>query len=193
MPRTKEFNPTEVLDKAMHLFWEKGYNDTSIRDVANATGVSHAGLYSTYGSKQELFVKAFDRYCDLYGHHMYTILNTPDASRPEIEVFFKQLPELAREEIIQYGCFLCNSATEVAQTEPIIAERIHRYFDEKSNIFLAALKRAQAKGEISHNKNIHVIADFFIASLFSLSTMERSQFNEEKIKNVIHAILIILE
>lgn len=63
MTRTREFDVNETLDRAMHLFWKKGYVETSVRDLVEYTGVAHAGLYSAFGDKEGLFKAAVRKYC----------------------------------------------------------------------------------------------------------------------------------
>ena len=53
MPRVREFDPDVALEKAIQLFWHKGYAETSMRDLVAHTGVAHAGLYSAFGSKRK--------------------------------------------------------------------------------------------------------------------------------------------
>ena len=58
MARTKEFNEDQALDKAIEIFWHKGYNGTSAQDLVNHLGLSRSSLYDTFGDKQKLFVKS---------------------------------------------------------------------------------------------------------------------------------------
>ena len=62
MARSREFNPKEALEKAMYVFWQKGYINTSIDDLVQATGVSRFGLYDEFGSKHGLFLASLDYY-----------------------------------------------------------------------------------------------------------------------------------
>jgi len=63
MPRPKEFNPDDALDHAMHVFWHKGYEATSMEDLLAAMHLNRGSLYDTFGDKRQLFLKALDRYC----------------------------------------------------------------------------------------------------------------------------------
>ena len=60
MPRTKNFDPAEVLEKAKNLFWEKGYYATSMQDLVDTLGINRASMYDTYGGKDQLFAKALE-------------------------------------------------------------------------------------------------------------------------------------
>ena len=77
MARPREFDADEALDKAMHLFWAKGYYDTSIRDLVEATGVNYYGLYGTFESKHGLFLAALDRYRAKVTSQIVRELNRP--------------------------------------------------------------------------------------------------------------------
>ncbi|ADV84368.1 TetR/AcrR family transcriptional regulator [Terriglobus saanensis] len=75
MARTKEFDQEEALDAAMHLFWEHGYEATSIQELVEATGVQRQSLYDTFGSKHELFLQSLMRYQSLGGHHLSELVD----------------------------------------------------------------------------------------------------------------------
>ena len=62
MARTKDFDEDEVLDKAMYLFWNQGYNGTSMQDLVDGLGISRSSLYDTFGDKHSLFIKTLENY-----------------------------------------------------------------------------------------------------------------------------------
>ncbi|HUP13390.1 MAG TPA: TetR/AcrR family transcriptional regulator, partial [Niastella sp.] len=63
MPKTKQFDETEVLVKAREVFTVKGYNGTSMDDLVQATGLSRSSIYDTFGDKHGLFLKSLNQYC----------------------------------------------------------------------------------------------------------------------------------
>ena len=63
MPRPKEFNPDDAIEKAMQVFWHKGYEATSMEDLLSAMDLNRGSLYDTFGDKRQLFLKVMDRYC----------------------------------------------------------------------------------------------------------------------------------
>lgn len=62
MSRAREFDETEVLDKALQVFWQQGYEGTSLNDLLDATGLTKSSLYATFGSKEDLFHRIVERY-----------------------------------------------------------------------------------------------------------------------------------
>jgi AcrR family transcriptional regulator len=77
MGRHREFNEETVLDAALEVFWDKGFEGTSFEDLTRATRVARPGLYSTFGNKEALFRKALDRYEDRYMRFMSEALEAP--------------------------------------------------------------------------------------------------------------------
>ena len=66
MPRPRQFDPEEVLDRSMREFWQRGYRETSVDDLVEATGVRPGSLYHAFsGGKRGLFLQALDRYSKL--------------------------------------------------------------------------------------------------------------------------------
>ncbi|MGB3800443.1 MAG: helix-turn-helix domain-containing protein, partial [Lewinella sp.] len=62
MARTKEFDEDTVLNKARDLFWERGYNATSIQDLEGYLGISRSSIYRFFGGKRELYDRTLARY-----------------------------------------------------------------------------------------------------------------------------------
>lgn len=84
MSRVREFNPDEALTKAMGVFWQKGYANTSIDDLVNATGVNRYGLYGEFESKRGLFLACLDLYQDRVVEMAFGIVEQPSASLNEV-------------------------------------------------------------------------------------------------------------
>jgi len=62
MGRTKNFDESRVLDKALEVFWKKGFNATSIQDLVDHLGINRASIYDTYGDKHQLYLASLKRY-----------------------------------------------------------------------------------------------------------------------------------
>ena len=77
--RPREFDPDQVEDHAMHLFWERGYDTVSISDVAAAARVNRRGIYAEFGSKEQLFTRATQRYLAGPGGYTAEALTKPTA------------------------------------------------------------------------------------------------------------------
>lgn len=162
MGRSKEFEPKQVLDKAMRLFWQKGYTATSIGDLVQATGVQRYGLYGTFGDKHNLFLQTLDHYQASMVGQMVRVLESETASWSAITAFFEQLLNIAHTPSGQLGCLMCNSATELAAHDLMVAEKMTIYEDRLSGLFEKALLHAEENSEIGPNLDLKQSAIFLL-------------------------------
>ena len=93
MARPKAFDEEVVLDRAVEVFWAKGYEATSIQDLVDAMGIQRGSLYATFGGKHQLFLTALDRYGEVVVKKLLAILESKPSALESIEQFFAQLVE----------------------------------------------------------------------------------------------------
>lgn len=192
MPRTPEFDKSEALDKAMLLFWQKGYTDTSIDDLVGFTGVSRYGLYGTFGGKHDLFLAALDNYRDSVISSQLQRLETKGASWKDIHLFFEGLSALAQTPDGQLGCLMCNTSTEVAPHDEQVALKVEAHIKRLQKAFRAALEQSQKKGELSKSINTSQTADFLVGVTQGIFALSRSAKNTLIIKHFSsHALVSI--
>jgi TetR/AcrR family transcriptional repressor of nem operon len=194
MPRHKEFDPENCLDQIMHLFWEKGYQDTSVADLVQRSGVQRYGLYETFGGKQELFQRALDWYLSTVISQRLIMLEekASEPSLTEIEQFFEQFIDHLDHPSSSLGCLICNTAVEVAAHDEIVVSRVQRYLERLRRAFSRALKRAKQTGEVAESTDIAQVAEFLVGSVLGLTTYARSPAPREDVKAYIRGILAML-
>src|SRR5882762_6027544 len=149
MPKTKYFDTDVALEKAMDLFWKKGYNGTSINDLVDATGLSRSSLYSTYEDKHKLFIASLERYQSIQGKLLMDELDKYDSSKKKIEAIFRVTANAILKDPYGKGCFMVNSATEMANQNKEIATFAAQDFEGMENLFLKIVQQGQDKGEIT--------------------------------------------
>jgi TetR/AcrR family transcriptional repressor of nem operon len=172
MPRTKEFEPQEALDAAMHLFWRKGFGATSMRDLLDAMCIGRGSFYNTFGDKHTLFLAALDRFEDARTSWMDRALEGAGVDGIE-EVFRRSIEALLGFEP-RRGCLLANTAVELAPHDPEVAGRISRYVRRTEEAFTGALARAQEAGEIPADGDPKVLARFLVSNLHGLRVLARA-------------------
>lgn len=121
MGRPKNFNRTEVLEKAMPLFWRRGFADTGLHDLEKATGVNKSGLYAEFENKEDLFLASLRHY-NQTRKGMYLLSEEP-LGWDNVERILK-FKLVCRDGM--KGCFVVNSMREIellpAQAGEIVAE-----------------------------------------------------------------------
>ncbi len=141
MGRPREFNTTEVLDKATQVFWVKGYNATSLNDLIEAMGISKSSFYETFSSKQDLFHSSIDRYATTELKNMVVTLESDLPGREAIAQVFLNTANRFINNAIPMGCFLSNSAAELAPDDVQTKDKISGYFHGAEEAFTNAVKR----------------------------------------------------
>lgn len=125
MGRPKNFTREEVLKKAIPVFWNRGYADTSLQDLEEATGVNKSGLYSEFASKEEIFIEALRYYVEHHG--AAAVLSQEPLGWSNIEKFASQMVECRSG---PKGCFGINTMRETAilpaEAQKILAESKER-------------------------------------------------------------------
>lgn len=187
--RTREFDVNETLDRAMHLFWEKGYIETSVRDLVKCTGVAHAGLYSAFGDKEGLFKAAVRKYCLKIASELFGVLEHNNAGRAEIEHVFKTILQMNQDGQLRSGCMLVNTAIEFSGTDEELKDMVLGNFEKLEKALSRALRNAVAAGEVRKNLPVKRIAISMATTIHGLAALSRTGISFSTIEEAILATL----
>jgi TetR/AcrR family transcriptional repressor of nem operon len=173
MGRPRNFNQTEVTQAAMRVFWQKGYDGTSIPDLLEATGLSRSSLYESFGDKASLFEVVTYFYLEQYGARQAMVLREAMTAKEGLTKFFKLQINASLSSDNPPGCLLTNTATSLKSHEPRIAKLLnastHGLWIEFKNL----LSRAQAAGEIRQERNIEAMAHMLVNVAMGMNVMIR--------------------
>ncbi len=137
----RQFNEDETLDRALELFWRKGYGATSMPELAQATGVLRGSLYNAYGDKEGLFLKVFARYQAGFLAAASETLAPPD-TREALKAFFAFAIASMKSGEAARGCLSTKTAVdENAAAEPI-REALRGMVDGLENLLAERLNQA---------------------------------------------------
>lgn len=164
MARPREFDQEAVLNKAMELFWQKGYERTSIQDLVQHTGVHRGSLYDTFGDKNQLFLACLDRFREVSKDRAFSILEEEGNPRELLQRFFQKLIDIAMsDDTGRRGCLIANTAMELGAVDPIISFRIAAYTLDMEMSFYRFLMRAQQKGCLKTKNSVQEAARFLLS------------------------------
>ncbi|SNT48008.1 TetR/AcrR family transcriptional regulator, transcriptional repressor for nem operon [Asanoa hainanensis] len=170
MGRNREFDADHALDAAMHTFWERGYDGTSLSDLTEATGVGRQSLYLAFGDKQKLYLAALDRYREHFFVPLVEALDTStdvrtalrDAILPLIDGSCVDQPE---------GCLLVAAATERATEDAAVRTRVTAAFAGLETALLEAAQRSRAAGRVSDTVDLTGWAAMAVAVIQGLRVL----------------------
>lgn len=167
MGRPKTFCREEALDKATDLFWERGYESTSIQELLDHLGIGRASLYDTFGSKHEMYCEVMRRYRERLEQYLAP-LESADSPRAAIRGFFQGVVEAqAREE--SKGCLMLKSAVMTSSQDEASRQMVLEFTARMDQAFLTALRRAEELGEILPGKDLPRLASFLTHSVSGLT------------------------
>jgi TetR/AcrR family transcriptional repressor of nem operon len=191
MARTKEFDQEQALDAAMHLFWERGYEATSVQDLVEATGVQRQSLYDTFGSKHEMFLQTLMRYQELEGHQMSELVKKhPKGGLALIRAIFES--RASHTVCDPRGCFGSNCSVELGTSDEAVAERIRLGREGLEELFTRCLVQANDARELKSSSSITALAHFLVNAFFGLNLMAKTRPTKAMIDNVVAVTLAVL-
>jgi TetR/AcrR family transcriptional regulator, transcriptional repressor for nem operon len=173
MPRKKEFDEFEVLQRAMEIFWHKGYEATSIQDLVEQMGINRGSLYGTFTDKRALFLAVIQYYDETVISTVVSELQQARSARRAIEDYIRQAAERAAGDRERRGDFLTNSAVELGPHDPEAERRLQASLRRIESAFFEALVHARAKGEIKTRRDLKDLARFLTSSMQGIRVMAR--------------------
>jgi TetR/AcrR family transcriptional repressor of nem operon len=192
MARQKDFDETAVLDRAVQLFWDKGYNGTSMQEVVDYLGISRSSLYDTFGDKRQLFLKALHRYQKEQGGAWLAKAEKSNATLPFLREMFETAIQEISEDSLSRGCFMVNTSVELAAHDPEVAQIVTQNKCQMENAFAALILKGQLTGEISTKKDALSFARFLFHVFSSIRLAAKSDVATEELREIVELAFSVL-
>ncbi|TDD46260.1 TetR family transcriptional regulator [Nonomuraea terrae] len=183
MPRTKEFDPDAALQKALELFWERGYEATSMADLVERLGIARASIYATFGGKRDLYLKALERYVEQ--GDVVEPLSQPGPALPAIRAFLDAYVAECLADELRRGCMVVNTAVEFGSRDPVVSRKVVASWAEMEAVLAGALVRARAQGEIPAGKDPHALARFLLVLVQGVRVLGRADPDARRLRDAV--------
>src|SRR5260370_11025711 len=193
MARPREFDIDIALDHAMEVFWEKGYEATSLDDLCEVTGLSRSSLYATFGSKRTLLLQAVERYVDRRNPQIAAILARPLPIQDAFAALARKFIDQIESGPGRRGCFLGNCAAELPRNDRAAQARVRRGLESTETTFRDALVRAKACGELPSSTDIDALARFLTAGFQGLRLVGKVNPDRGVLEDIAATMLRCLE
>ncbi len=193
MAGQKRFDPDKALDKAMTLFWQKGYAATSIQDLIDGMGIGRRSLYDTFKSKHDLFLAALDRYRVIAYEATARSGERLVSPKAAIQEMFDGFVAEAMADRNRKGCFFVNSAVELAGQDDGVTLRSREGFQDMEHEFHSLLHQAQQAGELGLDRDIQALAHYLTNAVFGIRVMSKMNPDKQVLTNVVNLTLSILD
>ncbi len=184
MPWEKSFNEETALEKAMQVFWEKGFEPASIADLLEGTGLKRGSLYNAFGGKQQLFVKALLKYDRDYRQAMLAKLEALDNPKKAIATFFDAIVAETVADQDHKGCFLFNTALDITTHDEKVNEIVTNGVREIEAFFRRSIEVGQARGEMPKGLEPEPTAKALLALIVAIRVLGRGVFAETALHTI---------
>ncbi len=185
--RPREFDPTEVLNRAMNAFFEKGYEGTSLSDLERVTGLGRQSLYGAFGDKRALFSRVVEHYFETQLKPAFIdLLDAPGSALGNIERLLALMEQTALSPEFN-GCLVGNSVAELGVVDADTAALLARKLELIEEALVRALRRAQRDGEVQKCLDPRVTARSLLALTQGLALMARVNRDRTFVRSVLQS------
>lgn len=193
MARLKAFDEEEVLDRAVNLFWTKGYNGTSAQDLVDGLGISRSSLYDTFSDKRTLFLKALQHYRSKNGGAALQLINQSTNPAQTLKQLFKMVVAESCDPQIPKGCFIINSMVELAPHDSEVAEMVNGNAQDMEDAFYQAIKKGQEAAQFANSHNARSMARLMFNTLTGMRVAARSGMDKKALDDIARSLLAVLQ
>ncbi|AZD46307.1 TetR/AcrR family transcriptional regulator [Pseudomonas chlororaphis] len=190
--RAKEFEPDEVADSAMQVFWQRGYAATSIQDLVEGTGLSRSSLYNAFESKNGLYQQALRRYHQLTQANV-DLLSQPEPATALVRQLLMRIIEDEMGDPRQRGCLVANATLELAAQDPAVAALVSQNFLRLENALEQLLIRGQQEGTLAPDKKPRALARFIVNTIQGMRVVSKGSPPQERRERLMDVLEIALE
>ena len=181
MGRPKQYDRTELLDKAVELFRRQGFNGTSTAELVTELGVNRKSMYAEFGSKQELFEATLERYNEKHLSAVLAPIEAADAGVEQIRSAFAGYASASEGWFFGRGCLMCNTAVERGALDPGSGRFVAAYLARLTRAFRNALDNGQRAGDLSESADLDELAAYFTMALIGVAACIRAEAPPEQI------------
>ncbi|MDA5285823.1 TetR/AcrR family transcriptional regulator [Streptomyces sp. NPDC054904] len=192
MGRPKQFDPDVAVERAMDVFWRKGYAATTPQDLVDEIGIGKGSLYNTFGSKQALFERALTRYRDAQAAWLTELLDHPGSAKDRLRGALEALVELDLGDPDRRGCMAVNTAAESAPSDPWTTDTVRRMFARTEGAFRATVEEGQRAGEIDPGRDAAAVASWLLATVIGMRVLAKTAEDASQLKRVVDAAVASL-
>lgn len=191
MGRPRTFDEEEILDKALQLFWHKGYANTSVQDLVDQLGINRASLYNVFGDKEGLYNQAIRKYQQQGQQNVRKVFNDHMDVRAGLEALF--LGSVAVHDEQPPGCMLVNCTVERAQEDPDLFSFLRKNKQAFIRIVKQYLRLGISSGQIPEDLDIDTAARYLFVFYSGLNVDEKLRPPKQEIRKIIRIALSFFE
>ena len=192
MARLREFDEDRALDAAVDCFWNRGYEATSVRDLAREMGIGGASLYNAFGGKRALFERVLERYANRSTRERIARLEAGHRPLEAIRAFMAEVIDRSLKDSDRKGCLLVNSALDVAPHDAELGGVVTDYLEEIRAFFRRNVEAAIKAGDAPPGTDAESLSIHLLGVLMGMRVLSRTGARRRTLEAVVQPALDLL-
>lgn len=190
--RPRKFDADEALEAAMQVFWKRGYESASTKELMDAMGINAGSMYSTFGDKDALFEKAFAHYERTVFSKASALLKSDGSPLERVRTLVGCWAEFMAHPDCK-GCLVSHTVSEFGGSDHKVAKRARRLVTSIQKQFAVVIAEAMDAGELPKETDPAAMAAFLTSTAQGLTVMARAGAGADSIRGVVSTTLAVLE
>ncbi|KAA9173419.1 TetR/AcrR family transcriptional regulator [Delftia tsuruhatensis] len=191
--RPREFDRDQALERAMLAFWRRGYEGTSMADLVQALGIASARIYAAFGSKQDLFREAVQRYEAGDGGFADRAMAQEPRVRDALARVLRDAVATYTDDAHPLGCMVVTAATNCAEENEAVAAWLTEHRRQRTQSLIDRLQRALDEGELRAGTDVQALGDFYATQLHGISVQARDGVPRQRLLAAVQTALLLLD
>ena len=193
MARTKQFDERQALVSAMLVFWEKGYEATSIQDLEHATGLNRTSIYNAFGNKRAIFERVMSCYKESVMASLFAELDSAPTVKEGIRRMLNGALDIHFDEDNPGGCLVVLSIVESGQHDEQAQASMQQTLQDLKSAIQARLSKAKKAGELSKDLDAGSMATTIATTMAGMMVLGKANFSKAALKKTINQVLRLLD
>ncbi|WP_373764645.1 TetR/AcrR family transcriptional regulator [Delftia acidovorans] len=191
--RPREFDRDQALERAMLAFWRRGYEGTSMADLVQALGIASARIYAAFGSKQDLFREAVQRYEAGDGGFADRAMAQEPRVRDALARVLRDAVATYTDDAHPLGCMVVTAATNCAEENEAVDAWLAEHRRQRTQSLIDRLQRALDEGELRAGTDVQALGDFYATQLHGISVQARDGVPRQRLLAAVQTALLLLD
>ncbi|GIF09123.1 TetR/AcrR family transcriptional regulator [Actinoplanes siamensis] len=186
--RPREFDIDEVLERAMRVFWARGYDGTSLTDLTGAMGITKSSMYAAFGNKEQLFRKAVERYAEGPASYSTRALREPTA-RAVAEAFLRGAVRTTTSPGCPAGCLSVQGALTLTEQSRPAHDALVDWRNDAGVRLEERFQRAIEEGDLSRDADPGRLARFIMTTGFGIAVQAANGLGADELDEIVDTAL----
>jgi len=193
MARTREFDERQALVAAMLVFWEKGFEATSIQDLEDAMGLKRTSIYNAFGNKRQIFNRILQCYKESVMSALFVAMDEAPNIREGLKRLLNGALDIHFDTDNPGGCLVVLSVLESGQHDEASSDELVQTIQDLKAGLQQRLKKAKQSGELSPDLDVAVTATTIASTMTGMMVLGKAHFTRASLNRTIKQVLSLLD